>query len=234
MCNLYCVTKCQPAIRDLFSVKHDPVGNPVVRVAVVSARQPGETEAEAESWSRSRLLGQIERRNGAEERRAAGRVQLRRGRLHSRWNQRRLQRGDRAGPRGREDINEVIAAFVQADDHTHAHLRLHDSGEVHERAVAANRTVCKDFDRFKPLFERVQKDLDSGLRKTRRFQIDAEIKVGEYFILGGQKAYIAEVGEEFLTEQGRRNARMRVIFDNGTESRGLMRSIQGRGWSPHH
>jgi T5orf172 domain len=97
------------------------------------------------------------------------------------------------------------------------------------RAVAeeiATRTVCKDFDRFKPLFERVQKDLYSGFRKTRRFQIDAEIKAGEFFVLGGQKAYIAEVGEEFMTEQGRRNARLRVIFDNGTESRGLMRSLQ--------
>jgi hypothetical protein len=90
----------------------------------------------------------------------------------------------------------------------------------------ATRATCKDFDRFKPLFERIQKELDNGVRKTRRFQIDAEIKLGEFFILGGQKTYIAEVGEEFLTEQGRRNARLRIIFDNGTESRGLLRSLQ--------
>ncbi|MFZ1965260.1 MAG: GIY-YIG nuclease family protein [Roseiarcus sp.] len=90
----------------------------------------------------------------------------------------------------------------------------------------ATRTPCKDFDRFKPFFARIQKDLDNGVRKTRRFQIDAEIKLGEFFILGGQKTYIAEVGEEFLTEQGRRNARLRIIFDNGTESRGLLRSLQ--------
>lgn len=100
---------------------------------------------------------------------------------------------------------------------------------VKPRAVAeemANRTPCKDFAQFKPLFERIQKDLQTGLRKTRRFQIDAEIDKGDSFILGGQKAYVAEVGEEFLTEQGRRNARLRVIFDNGTESRGLLRSFQ--------
>ena len=90
----------------------------------------------------------------------------------------------------------------------------------------ANRVPCKDFDRFKPLFAQVQKELEKGLRKTRRFQIDAEIKPGEFFILGGQKAYIAEVGKEFVTEQGRRNARLRVIFDNGTESDNLLRSLQ--------
>ena len=56
--------------------------------------------------------------------------------------------------------------------------------------------------------------------------MDAEIKRGEFFILGGQKAYVAEVGKEFVTEQGRRNARLRVIFDNGTESDNLLRSLQ--------
>ena len=90
----------------------------------------------------------------------------------------------------------------------------------------AVRTSCKDFDRFKPLFLQVQKELEKGLRKTRRFQSDAEIKRGEFFILGGQKAYVDEVGKEFLTEQGRLNAKLRVIFDNGTESNGLLRSFQ--------
>jgi hypothetical protein len=70
---------------------------------------------------------------------------------------------------------------------------------------------------------------DTGVRKTRPFEANqegAEIKPGEFFILGGQKPYVAEVGAEFLTEQGRKNARMRVIFDNGTEIRGLLRSFQ--------
>lgn len=106
---------------------------------------------------------------------------------------------------------------------------LTDLKHVKPRAVAdeiASRTRCKDFGQFQPLFQRVQKELDAGVRKTRRFQRDAEIESGEFFILGGQKAYVAEVGEEFLTEQGRRNARLRVIFDNGTESHGLLRSFQ--------
>ena len=90
----------------------------------------------------------------------------------------------------------------------------------------ANRDRCEDFARFKPLFEQVQKELESGLRATRPFERKSEIEKGKFFILGGQKAYIASVGEVFTQEYGDRDARLRVIFDNGTESNMLMRSLQ--------
>jgi hypothetical protein len=90
----------------------------------------------------------------------------------------------------------------------------------------ANREKCKDFATFKPLFEQVQKELDSGLRETRPFEMKAEIEKGRFFIVSGQKAYVADKGETITNEQGRTDARLRVIFDNGTESNMLMRSLQ--------
>jgi len=90
----------------------------------------------------------------------------------------------------------------------------------------ANRDRCEDFESFKPLFEQVQKELDSGLRETRPFEMKAEIEKGRFFIVGGQKAYVADKGETTITDQGRTDARLRVIFDNGTESNMLMRSLQ--------
>lgn len=90
----------------------------------------------------------------------------------------------------------------------------------------ANRDRCDDFDTFKPLFEQVQNELNSGLRETRPFEMKAEIEKGRFFIVSGQKAYIAEKGETTITDQGRTDARLRVIFDNGTESNMLMRSLQ--------
>lgn len=90
----------------------------------------------------------------------------------------------------------------------------------------ANRTVCEDFEQFKPLFEQVRRELDAGIRKTRRFQTMAEIKKGEFFIVEGQIAYVAEVGDEFRTQYERRDSRLRVIYDNGTESDVLLRSLQ--------
>lgn len=90
----------------------------------------------------------------------------------------------------------------------------------------ANREECKDFDEFQPLFEKVERELDSGQRETRPFELKAEIEPGRFFIVHGQKAYVAEMGEVTLTDQGRTDARLRVVFDNGTESKMLMRSLQ--------
>lgn len=90
----------------------------------------------------------------------------------------------------------------------------------------ANREKCGDFATFKPLFEQVQKELNSGLRETRPFEMKAEIEKGRFFIVSGQKAYVADKGETITNEQGRTDARLRVIFDNGTESNMLMRSLQ--------
>ena len=95
----------------------------------------------------------------------------------------------------------------------------------------ANRTVCEDFEKFKPIFEQVKRELKSGVRHTLPVQAMDEIKMaeiqhGEYFIVQGQIAYIAEVGKDFTTQYDRRDSRLRVIYDNGTESNLLMRSFQ--------
>jgi hypothetical protein len=100
------------------------------------------------------------------------------------------------------------------------------SAEKRAAEDVATRQRCADFDRFKPVFEAVQKELASGIRETRPFELKADIEAGRFFIVGGQKAYVAEKGKEFANSQGRRDARLRVIFDNGTESSLLMRSLQ--------
>jgi hypothetical protein len=95
----------------------------------------------------------------------------------------------------------------------------------------ANRTVCEDFEQFKPLFARVAKELEAGVRITRQIRKDAgflkaDIKEGEFFILGGQTAYIADVGEPIRAPNGELDARLRVIYSNATESNLLLRSLQ--------
>lgn len=93
-----------------------------------------------------------------------------------------------------------------------------------------SRSLCEDFDKFKPMFETVQKDLIDRRRKTMPFSKDGSIEEGNFFILSGQKAYVASVGEEFIGTDGRKEYRLRVIFDNGVESNQLMRSLQKRLW----
>lgn len=72
----------------------------------------------------------------------------------------------------------------------------------------------------------MQRELASGLRQTRRFERKAEIEPGRFYIVGGQMAYVASKGESFTNENGNVDARLRVIFDNGTESNLLLRSLQ--------
>jgi len=109
------------------------------------------------------------------------------------------------------------------------HVR--SSAEKRAAEEIANRERCEDFARFKPLFEKAAKEIETGVRITRRIRKDAgflkaDIRQGEFFILGGQTAYVAEVGEPIKAPNGEFDARLRVIYSNGTESNLLLRSLQ--------
>lgn len=90
----------------------------------------------------------------------------------------------------------------------------------------ANRAPCTDFDKFQPLFEQAERELKAGVRRTLRFGRDASIATGNFFILSGQLAYVAEMGEQYRTPNSKTDARPRVVFSNGTESDLLLRSLQ--------
>jgi hypothetical protein len=66
---------------------------------------------------------------------------------------------------------------------------------------------------------RAQAHKDAGFLK-------ADITKGQFFILGGQIAYVAEVGETFKAPNGEYDARLHVIYSNGTQSNLLRRSLQ--------
>jgi hypothetical protein len=123
-----------------------------------------------------------------------------------------------------ELLAELEGAAGAADITELRHVRT--AADKRAAEEIANREKCEDFDDFKPLFLQVQQDIDAGMRQTRPFELKAEIRPGSWFIVGGQKAYVAEMGEMFSNAQGRTDARLRVIFDNGTESNMLMRSLQ--------
>lgn len=104
----------------------------------------------------------------------------------------------------------------------------HVRSNIEKRAAeeVADRTRCADFEKFQPLFEQIERELKSGLRKTLRFGRDTSIASGNYFVVGGQLAYVAEVGDTLKAPNGESDARLRVIYANGTESNLLRRSLQ--------
>ncbi len=98
--------------------------------------------------------------------------------------------------------------------------------EIRAAEEIANRTPCEDFETFKPIFKTVQAELNSGVRESRLLVKNAKINQGDMFILFGQKAYVANVSDERRHGFDGNDYRLRVIYDNGTESDLLMRSLQ--------
>lgn len=123
-----------------------------------------------------------------------------------------------------DDLAAELADGIGTDDIT---VLRHVRASAQKRAAEeiADRKPCEDLDAFKPLFEQVRSDLASGLRISRPFGQYATIEEGHWFILDGQTAYVAEVGEEFDSPQGKKDARLRVIYSNGTESNLLRLSL---------
>ncbi len=119
-----------------------------------------------------------------------------------------------------------LGADAPADDSITQLRHVRSAADKKAAEEIARRDACADFETFRPLFERVQKDLDAGARQTRRFERKSEILPGRFYILKGQKAYVAAMEEAYSNEHGNIDARLRVIFDNGTESNLLMRTLQ--------
>ncbi|WP_156681016.1 GIY-YIG nuclease family protein [Sphingomonas profundi] len=129
-----------------------------------------------------------------------------------------------------EELLEQLGVDTAANDITELrHVR--SAADKRAAEEIANRERCEDFDRYKPLLDAAQADIDSGARITQSIRKDAgflktDIRAGEFFILGGQVAYVAEVGDAFKAPNGESDARLRVIYSNGTESNLLLRSLQ--------
>lgn len=124
------------------------------------------------------------------------------------------------------DDEELLAALGVGESDITELKHVKSRAEIRAAEEVAKREPCQDFDVFRPLFESVQLELESGERKTLKFQDNAEVKKGDLFILDGQKLFVAEEGELFINDYDRQDRRLRVIYDNGTESDILMRSLQ--------
>jgi hypothetical protein len=102
-----------------------------------------------------------------------------------------------------------------------------------ERASAdfvARRKPCKDFDKYEPTFKEVQQDLANGKRKLIPFKQE-NLRPGDFYVHNGvllllENVDFEEEEQEFKSgKRVRKDGRTRTIFENGTESRMLYRSL---------
>lgn len=137
-----------------------------------------------------------------------------------------------AAPAEDMDEDELLAELEGAAGARDITELRHVRSSVEKRAAEeiANREKCEDFAAFKPLLDQARSELKSGARSTCVIDNSEnsleDIKKGAFFIVGGQLAYVAGESEAFTTEYQRSDRRLRVVYDNGTESNVLARSFQ--------
>ena len=128
-------------------------------------------------------------------------------------------------PDDAELLASLGVAVAPAEDVTQlVHVRSRE--EIKAAEEIAQRNPCADFEEFQPVFEKVQRELEAGERQTLKYKDDADVRKGDLFILDGQKVIVAEMGGSFVNDYGRPDRRLRVVYDNGTESDLLVRSLQ--------
>lgn len=88
----------------------------------------------------------------------------------------------------------------------------------------AKRKKIKDFSKFEALFKKCHKEITEGKRKILPFKNEQDIQPNSFYVLKGVLLYVENVGER-TKAKGKTNARLRCIFDNGTESDMLLRSL---------
>jgi len=92
----------------------------------------------------------------------------------------------------------------------------------------AQRTVCHDFYEFEHIFRDLHEGLKNRSIQTTRFQQSSKVQEGDAFIMEGVLCLIDKIGEHRLDSTGRYDPRLRIIFENGTESNHLLQSLAKR------
>ena len=124
-----------------------------------------------------------------------------------------------------DDLLSELGIEIEDEHNILVLNNVRSSDERKEAELIGKQKVCEDFEVFKPLFDQIQKDLDTGARHTKRYGKNNVLEKNDWFILNGQLVYIAEITEYFETSDGHLDARTRLIYSNGTESNILMRSL---------
>ncbi|HDU8662186.1 TPA: GIY-YIG nuclease family protein [Serratia liquefaciens] len=130
------------------------------------------------------------------------------------------------------DDDDELLNFDEPDIFSITHVSVDRKEQPDE---IAQRQPCPDFQRFEPLFLQLRGGLKNGIFFLERFTHKLKISEGDLFVLNGVVGYVHSAGER-LREYSTYNARLHLIFENGTEmnmlyqslTHGLVRDKEGR------
>lgn len=102
--------------------------------------------------------------------------------------------------------------------------------KVEKRADAdfvARREKFDDFDKYEQLFIDCQEDLRTNRREIVP-SIESQLDIGTFCVLDGVLLYISDIQDGYRGNSGKINRRTTLIFENGTKSNMLLRSLGKR------
>jgi hypothetical protein len=94
----------------------------------------------------------------------------------------------------------------------------------------AKRKKCKDFEKFEPIFKKTHADLKVKKKVLAEFNSQSQITEGAVFLLKGMLTYVGKIGKWEPKNFGNKNARLYVVFENGTESNMYIGSLAAALW----
>lgn len=124
-----------------------------------------------------------------------------------------------------EQLDAILNDPLLADIEDGADLGLFDVPEyMRERLEArkeadyvGRRRPCEDFEKYAKGFKEIHEGLKSGKYRLIKFE-EPHVKQGRYFIEQGSILYVAGVEEIKKNKFGRKDGRIRCIYENGSES----------------
>lgn len=124
-----------------------------------------------------------------------------------------------------DDILGDDSLDILGDDSEGLFKFNHTPKQTSMPSYVARRKKCKNFNDYENLFLQCHLELSEGKRKLKKFKNEQQIDVGYFFVLNGILLYVASKGKLEPDDKGKMNARLMCIFENGTESDMLMRSL---------
>lgn len=131
-------------------------------------------------------------------------------------------------------LNEDALGLLDDDDtglFNLVHVKRDFERERAETDFVARRKPCKDFGKYEDRFREVQQNLKANKRKIIDFKLD-NLREGSYYIHNGILFLVEKINithKEHYRKDGtrvREDGRTRCIFENGTESNMLKRSVE--------
>jgi hypothetical protein len=136
-----------------------------------------------------------------------------------------------------KEINSVEDIFADDDfgllgdsDDSIFNIKHVKASKRAESDFVAKRKPLKEFGTYEPRFKQVQRELKAGLRILEEFS-EKDIRPECYFVMDGVLLYLESIKYETKTQEfesgarTRKDGRTKVIFENGTYSQMLHRSL---------